>query len=305
MIIDAHAHAYDNLSGYGARGEIRPIGKGRGIWATGEVEQFFPEAYGDLGFTAEMLIKLMAENGVDHAVLLQGGNYGFHNDYAAEAARKYPDKFTAVGTLDPYGKNALKILDRFLRDYGFKALKFEISQSWGLTGYHPGLRMNDAYFAPILERANERKMTVTIDMGPLSNTSFDIGQLVDIKNRYPDITFVMTHCFFAGNDGKNPYRLETMRELAADNFVFDISNLPVFVYPEAFPFPSQQEFLRQARNAVGAERMIWGTDLPSTFLKYTYREMIDFVTQGNIFTDDELELVMGKNAKRVYHIDTI
>lgn len=301
MIIDAHAHAYDILAGYGARGECRPLGKGRGIWATGEIEQFFPEEYGDLGFTAETLMKLMAQSGVDHAVLLQGGNYGFHNDYAAEAARKYPDKFTAVGTLDPYGKNAEKILDRFIREYGFRALKFEASQSWGLTGYHPDLRFTGSVFAPILDRTNEEGMTVTIDLGPMSNSSFDTDQFIRLKKMYPNIVFVMTHCFFACNDGKNAYRLDKMRELVSDHFYFDISNLPVFV-KEPYPFPSQQEFLRQARQAIGAHRMIWGTDLPSTFLRFTYREMIDFVTQGNIFTDDELDLVMAENARQVYHI---
>jgi predicted TIM-barrel fold metal-dependent hydrolase len=97
MIIDAHAHIYEILKGYGSKGEFRPIGGGRGIWATGKVEQFFPEEYGDTGFHAETLLKLMEEGGIDHAVLLQGGNYGFHNDYMAEAASKYPEKLTAVG----------------------------------------------------------------------------------------------------------------------------------------------------------------------------------------------------------------
>lgn len=302
MIIDAHAHVYEILAGYGARGEYRPLGKGRGIWATGEIEQFFPEEYGDLGFHTETLKQLMEENGVDHAVLLQGGNYGFHNDYAAEAARKYPDKFTAVGTLDPCGCKAEKILDRFIREYGFKALKFELSQSWGLTGYHPGLRLTDPCFAPILERANQEGMTITIDMGPMSNSSFDTDQLMVAQKQYPNVMFVMTHCFFPCKDGKNDYRLQKMKELAADNFVFDIANLPLFVYPEPCPFPSQQEFVRKAKDLVGANRLLWGTDLPCTFLKFTYKEMIEFVTRGNVFTDDEIDLIMAENAKVAYHI---
>jgi hypothetical protein len=36
MIIDAHAHIYDVLTGYGARGEFRPLCQGKGIWSTGE-----------------------------------------------------------------------------------------------------------------------------------------------------------------------------------------------------------------------------------------------------------------------------
>ena len=297
MIVDAHAHIYDILAGYGARGECRALGKGRGIWATGEIEQFFPEEYGDLGFSAETLVRLMEESGVDHAVLLQGANYGFHNDYAAEAAGKYPDKFTAVGTLDPYGVNSLKILERFVTDYKFCALKFEVSQSWGLSGYHPYLKMDDAAFAPILERANELGMTIVIDMGPMGTSGFDISALKKIAAGYPDITFVMTHCFFPREDGKNEQRLEYMRELVSDHFVFDISNISRIYWVEPWTF------LKKVRSSLGAERMLWGTDIPGTLNQFTYRRMIEFVTESDIFKPEELELVMGKNAERVYCIE--
>lgn len=302
MVIDAHAHVYDILSGYGARGEFRPLGNGRGIWATGEIEQFFPAQYGDLGFKAEALLQLMEENDVGHAVLLQGGNYGFHNDYVAEVAARYPEKFTAVGTLDPYGLYAQEILEHFIRDYHFRALKFEISQTWGMTGYHPGLRMDNDAFAPILERANELGMTVVIDMGPMGTDSFAIEPLINLLRRYPNIVFVMTHCFFPCEDGKNAQRLDYMRQLVSDRFVFDISNLPAICWPEPYPFASEQAFLKEARKVLGVERMLWGTDLPSTLNRFTYRHMIDYVTEGGIFTPEELALVMEENARRIYHI---
>ena len=297
MIVDAHAHIYDILTGYGARGEFRALGKGRGIWATGEVEQFFPAEYGDVGFSMETLLKLMEESGVGHAVLLQGGNYGFHNDYVAEAARKYPDKFTAVGTLDPYGANALKILERFIRDYKFRALKFEVSHNWGLTGYHPYLKMDGSEFSPILEYADAECMTITIDMGPMGTSGFDIDALKKLAADYPHITFVMTHCFFPCEDGKNEQRLDYMRQLVSDHFVFDISNISRIYWTKP------HTFLKKVRSIVGAERILWGTDIPCTLNQFTYRQMIEFVTESRIFEPKELEMVMGKNAGRVYCID--
>ena len=118
MIIDAHAHIYDILSGFGARGEFRPLGQGKGIWSTGEVNQFFPPQYGDKGFLAETLLQLMDEGSIDHAILLQGSNYGFHNHYAAETAEAYPDRFTAAITVDPYAVYAKEILTYFQNTYG-------------------------------------------------------------------------------------------------------------------------------------------------------------------------------------------
>ena len=46
MIIDAHAHVFTHLAGFGADGELRSLGGGKAIWSTGEVIQLVPEEYG-------------------------------------------------------------------------------------------------------------------------------------------------------------------------------------------------------------------------------------------------------------------
>ena len=291
MIIDAHAHVYEILKGYGAKGEFRPLGGGRGIWATGKVEQFFPPEYGDYGFHAETLIKLMNENGVDHSVLLQGGNYGFHNDYMAEVAAKYPEKLTAVGTVDPCALYAEQIFDNLVSRYNFKALKFEISSEWGLSGYHKELKLTDECFSRLFDKADALGMTVTIDMGTMAMSSFDFEGFKSVSEKYKNILFVMCHCFFPNNDGKNDMRLNFARSLTGDNFVFDFANVS---------FETQGEYLKQLKNAIGAERMLWGTDLPGVLCRFTYRQLIDRVADSGIFTKAELPLVMGENAKKVY-----
>ena len=298
MIIDAHAHVYDVLAGYGPRGEFRPLGKGRGIWATGDVEQFFPAEYGDLGFHAETLVRLMDEGGIDHAVLLQGGNYGFHNDYTAEAARRFPTRFTAGMTVDPYAKYALKILEHLHRDYGMQILKFEVSETWGLTGYHPALRLDGPEMTPLLSYAQENDIIVVYDMGPMGTASFDPGALFRLKAAYPELTFVMTHCFFPREDGSNDQRLAWMRELASDRFFFDIANLPL----KNGDFTFVRGFLAEAKAAVGADHLIWGTDVPGVLKRFSYRELTSVVTESGVFTPEELALVMGENARRVYRI---
>ena len=89
-IVDAHAHVYERLTGFGPRGEARAIGAGMVEWATGERERFLREEDGDTGFSPERLLRLMDEGGISHAVLLQGSNYGFQNSYIAEAVKNIP-----------------------------------------------------------------------------------------------------------------------------------------------------------------------------------------------------------------------
>lgn len=291
MIIDAHAHIYEILKGYGAKGEFRPLGRGRGIWATGLVERFFPEEYGDTGFHAETLVHIMNENDVDHAILLQGGNYGFHNDYLAESAAKYPEKLTAVGAIDPYALYADKIFDNLIERYRFKALKFEISSEWGLSGFHRDLKLTDEAFCSLLEKADALGLTVAIDMGTMAMSSFDFEGFKTIVERYRNVLFVMTHCFFPNNDGKNEMRIEFAKSLTGDNFVMDFANLSL---------ETQADYLRSLKNVIGAERMLWGTDIPGVLCRFTYRQLIERVEASGIFTKTELPLVMGENAKRVY-----
>ena len=291
MIIDAHAHVYEILKGYGAKGEFRPLGGGRGIWATGKVEQFFPAEYGDYGFHAETLIKLMNENGVDHSVLLQGGNYGFHNDYMAEAAAKYPERLTAVGTVDPCALYAEQIFDNLVSRYNFKALKFEISSEWGLSGYHKDLKLTDECFSRLFEKADALGLTVTLDMGTIAMSSFDFEGFKKVTERYRNILFVMSHCFFPNKDGKNEMRLELAKSLTGDNFAMDFANIDVI---------AQAEYLKNLKNVIGAERMLWGTDLPGVLCRFTYKQLIDRVAESGAFTPSELKLVMGENARRVY-----
>lgn len=301
MIVDAHAHIYDYLAGYGAKGEFRPLGNGKGIWATGEVEQFFPAQYGDLGFRAEALLGLMEEAGIDHAVLLQGGNYGFHNDYCAEVARQYPEKFTAIATVDPYAFYAQEILDHLIGDYGMRGLKFELSQTWGMTGYHADAKLDGPVFAKVLERAEKENMTVTIDMGPVSASSFDPEGMINAAKRYPGIQFIFCHCCFPCDDGQNGLRLEWMGRMREAGILFDISNL-LAVWPEEPPFPKKHAFLKEVKAVVGAERMIWGTDVPGILRKFTYKQLMAMITDSGAFTPEELTLVMGENARSVYGI---
>ena len=79
-IIDAHAHIAQYVCGFTSRGELRSVGGGKAQYATGEVFQMFPPELGDTGVSPEALIKVMDENCVEKAVLLQGNFLGFQNE---------------------------------------------------------------------------------------------------------------------------------------------------------------------------------------------------------------------------------
>ena len=294
-IIDAHAHIYERLTGYGPRGEARAIGKGMVEWATGERERFLREVDGDTGFSPERLLQLMDEGGISHAVLLQGSNYGFQNSYIAEAVKKYPTRFTGAGSFDPYCAAAPKIFSHLTEALGFRAIKFEISARYGLCGYHPSLTIDGDIFAPYFAMAEQKGITVTIDTGAMGTESFQIDALCRVLDRYPNLTLVVAHTLFpSATDGKNGERLALVKKMARKNLYFDttLKNLEA---------TTVRAYLRAVMDVVGADHMLWGTDCPGVFMRKDYRQILSEICDTDRFSNEELTLLLGGTARRVYH----
>ena len=62
-------------------------------------------------------------------------------------------------------------------------------------------------------------------------------------------------------------------------------------------FPS---YIAMAKEIVGAEKLIWGTDVPSVLVHDTYEELLSFVSEAGIFTEEELAGVLYENAIEAY-----
>ena len=100
-MIDAHAHIVESFKGIGFRGETRYLGNGIERWINGEETRVWPEGFVGDCFSFEDLLRVMDENDIEKAVLMQGSIYGLQNEYAAEAIKKHPDRFAALGSFDP------------------------------------------------------------------------------------------------------------------------------------------------------------------------------------------------------------
>lgn len=294
-IIDAHAHIYERLTGFGPRGEARAIGGGMVEWATGQRERFLRECDGDTGFAPERLLELMDEGGISHAVLLQGSNYGFQNSFTAEAVKKYPTRFTGAGTLDPCCAEAGAIFKNLTENLGFRILKFELSERYGLCGYHKELAIDGPEFAPYLAMAEEMGLTVTLDTGAIDTASFQIDGICRVLDRHKNLTLVVAHTLFPSmSDGRNAERFELVKKMVRDNLYFDTTI-------KGLNSPDVRAYVRDVMDLVGADHMLWGTDCPGVFMRKSYREMLAEITDTDTFTKEEQALLLGGTAKKVYH----
>lgn len=298
-IIDSHVHLIQNIAGFGAKGELRAIGNGQAMWSTGDIINLIPPELGEYNVTAEAIIKFMDENNIEKAVLLQGSFYGFQNHYTYQGMKKYPDRFTGAATYDPFCLEKDAIVDNLFNKLGFRIVKFEVSTGSGLMSYHGKVDLNDRMMDEVFADANDRNLVFVIDIGRAGTFSFQIDKLRDAILRYPKMKFVVCH-LLAPRLQDEAVMTDGLKKLNLPNVWFDLAAMPSNVRPEKYPYPTAQRYLKIAKSIVGADRLIFGSDVPSVLTRDSYSNLVNFIMLSDVFTEYEKEKVFYKNAEEVY-----
>lgn len=297
-VIDAHVHLIQTVAGTGSGGELRSCGGGMARYANGNVIQLIPEELGGDQVTPETVLKIMDENQVEKAVLLQGNYYGFQNLYSYDAMKKYPDRFIAAASYDPYSKDVDGIRKYLFEELNIPIVKFEVSTGSGLMCNHTfqldGDMMEDAY-----SYAEAHRQVFVVDIGKCGSESWQVPQLRKAILRHPGMKFVVCHLLACGQKDEGALR-EGLELMKLPNVWFDLAAVTHNCRPDTFPYPKSMEFLKIAKNIVGADRLMFATDLPSALKRDTYGHYIRMLTDTDVFTAREKEWILHDTAQEVY-----
>jgi predicted TIM-barrel fold metal-dependent hydrolase len=70
-----------------------------------------------------------------------------------------------------------------------------------------------------------------------------------------------------------------------------------------YPYPELQELIRGLRNVFGAEKLVWGSDMPNVERFCTYKQSLDYVRNYCSFLSaDEMDKMLGRNIATVLNI---
>lgn len=298
--IDAHTHVFETIAGYCGRGELRSIGGGRARFSNGDEITLLKN--GKNAFLYTDLLKLMKTYSVEKAILLQGSYLGFCNDYTHESQEKSGDCLYGMGTFDPYCKDYEKIMKRLVEELNFKGLKFEISEGFGLSGYHPDLKLDSERFMTIWEYINKKKLVISLDLGTFGESSIQVSQLEMIAKKFKDIRFVVEHIFFPKCNHYEEVQacLNSLRN--CENVYFTTASIPMSVYPEPYPYPSACKYVDMALKTVGSDKVLWGSDVPTVLIGADYGQLKNYLFEGLKLKDRDISKIYYENAKRVYQI---
>ena len=296
MIIDSHAHIFNYLSGFGADGELRALDNGKAIWSTGEVIQLLPPTYKKTVFPVQELIKLMDQANISKAVLLQGGFLGFDNYAVTEAVKAYPQRLAGALTIDPFCRNQDKILNNLL-SLGINAFKFEVSTGCGLMGSHHTFKLDSELMYSIYKKLYGKIKTIAFDLGSLGDESHQVCEVKKIAEDFPEFNIVVCHLSSPRRDQHENLKKE-LNLLCKANIYFDTAALFWKTRPEEYPFPTAREYIKIAKNIVGVEHLMWGSDIPSTLVQVSVNDQINYA--NDLFTPSENEYYFYKTAEKVY-----
>ena len=297
--IDAHAHVVQCIAGTGSQGELRPCGGGRAVYATGQTFQLLPPEIGEYDATPEALLRVMDAHDVEKAVLLQGNYFGFQNLYTCEAVRRYPGRFTGAAAYDPFSAQAEKIKAHLFDELGFQIVKFEVSSGSGLMANHPPVDLDGEVMHGCYRHAADRGLTFVIDIGKPRSVSWQVDALARAVARYPELRFVVCH-LLSPQLGDGELLRRSLEKLARPNVWFDLAALCLNSRPEVFPYPAARGYVRDAVDIVGADRLLWGSDMPSAMTRDTYQHFIDFIAEHPALSAEEKEKIFYRNAQQVY-----
>lgn len=298
-IIDAHVHLVQCIAGTGAGGELRSCGGGQGIYADGSVCALIPPAWGTDQVTPERMLELMDAHQVERAVLLQGGYLGFQNLYSWQAQQQWPHRFLAAAAYDPYSRGRDAIVHHLFEEQGIRVVKFEVSTGSGLMATHPVFALDGEVMRREAAFAAEHGLVFVIDIGKLGSPSSQIGALRRLILRHPDMKFVVCH-LLAPKQTELAQMTDGLEALHLPNVWFDLASLQRNVRPDEPPFPITRRFIARAVETVGAERLLFGTDAPSNLCHMTYQQMVDTIAQDPALAEEQKQMILYENAKKVF-----
>jgi len=236
-------------------------------------------------FTIERLVPLMDEAGVDRAVIVPPSWPGDRNDYALEAARRYPNRFAVMGRIAVQNPDSVALLPKWREQPGMLGVRltFMRQQAELLTSGAAD------WFWPAAEKAGLAVMFLAPD---------NIPKFGPIAERHPGLTLIIDHMSLMQETALERRISRAIDDVVAlakyPNVSVKLSSAPTYSQ-ESYPWRDMTEHIKRCFDAYGPQRCYWGTDLTNAFAKSTYRQRITHFTEELPFlTEDDKDWVMGK-----------
>ena len=239
-------------------------------------------------FSVERALPTMDEAGVDRAVIVPP-SLNDRNDYALEAAKRYPDRFGVMGRIALQDPKSAALLPTWKQQPGMLGVRLTFNSPATLAWLSDGTA---DWFWPAAEKAGLPVMFLAVGA---------VARFAGIAERYPQLTLIIDHMGL--NSSSRGNRVTESPAAAVDQAVAlaKYPNVGVKLSGavgnslEPYPFRDMAVYLRRLFDAYGPQRCYWGTDITNSFAKASYRQRVTHVTEELSFlSESDKDWVMGR-----------
>ena len=328
MIIDAHCHTFKDFGAYFPEKHVWYTAV---HWAYKTVPPKDPHTVlprispGVSDPEGSYLVSDMDESGIDASVLLPldydlaiGQESSMSMDekhlHLAYLQDKYPGRVFGFAGPDPRRTGALDLFEVAIKEHGLKGFKVTPN-----NGYYPYDELLYPFYAKCVEWDIPVLICTMCHSAPQHRSRFNNPLFIgDVLVDFPDLKV------FIGHAGWPLWWEECLRVMnRAMNVYLECSlwHREVLGYAGR-PAPSEKKFvemLAQARDSIGAHRIVFGTDRQTgrrwsgdrALYGYSLKDWVDWwkrlpetaAKYGLHFSQEEVDLILGGNAARALGLD--
>jgi predicted TIM-barrel fold metal-dependent hydrolase len=270
--------------------------------------QFLPPSLQDMAAPPEFMITQMDYAGVQTVVLQNDHIYGNLADYFADAEARYPGRFIGLAQVEEafaYRDDQMQALRDQIERRGMKGLYFTFV-GFFRNGY--AVYYSDPPYQRFWDLVADLGIPVFwvfINQSPRGDFAHELRAFRAWHERYPTIRSVLVH-------GLPTHVFADDRDvLRFPDYVVDLlEKLPVYsevLYPIMwagkmnFPFARAQSHFRQLYNRFGADRLIWGSDMPNVERFCTYRQTLAYLLDySNFLTEADRAKIFRETTRSLF-----
>ena len=246
----------------------------------------------DKDATAEMLLKLMHDAGVQRTVIIQVIFYKWDNRYLADVLKRYPHVFRGVARVNPEDPSAPDHLSHLTEENGFRGVR--ISPAADASGDW----IRGPLMPPLWKRASDLKVPMTV-LAPVTRIP-DVEKLIE---KFTDLTVVIDH--MADSPLDRPQELEKLMALQRFPRVYVKISHSWSLSSQAYPYLDSQRQIKRLYDVFGPKRLMAGTDWPLVEKYCTYAQAVDLARKRfGFLTSEDKRWICGLTAEQVWPFGT-
>jgi len=276
--------------------------------------QRFPLSLEEVEWSPERMIAHMDAIGVDVGVLQAGYmELNYCRSYFDEAVKAYPDRFISTVAVDFDVRQSetqrQASIDKLRRAY------HEQNARGVYQGYVKGQPLDDPRFDAYWQ------VYCDLSLPHITQTGFEalpqyldhLARLERVALKFPEMKIILGHLGGNIRHPSSPSFTDTPAELfpllRLPNVFFEVGYVLAYENREIwgddyeYPYPRHEEVIRRVYEEVGADKLIWGSDMPFVERTCTYRQCLDLVrVHCKFMSADEKDKVLGRNAARLFGV---